>query len=947
MKSMMIKRNYKCLLLADVNSDILMLRPKLDAKEISIKWMLNVTDNSEKNYLSNNFDVILVDLELWKNNAEEKFKKLHSLSDKTPIIIIHNDDQEEKAFSLVEVGVWDAFSKTRISHKLLLYSIRQALLRKKTEKELSQAEERFKTLSSFAFNWEYWQDPDGSLRYVSPSCKEITGYSPEEFLEQPSLYKTIICMEDRKNFSDHYKKRAHSEGIQTINFRIRKKDGSVSWIEHRCQEALDSHGKFLGVRVSCKDLTEIKKADKELELSEERFQALIHSAQDAIMVTEVNTGIIIDANKKSEDLTGLPIEKIIGMHHANLYPQENKDQYSEFFYKRVENNEPLFEDIYIYNVNGRKIPVEISSSIAKIQDKSIILDIFRDISERKKNEQQLLKLSLAVEQSPASVVITNTTGVIEYVNDKFIETTQYTRKEAYGKKISILKSGKTSKECYENLWATITAGKNWKGEFLNTKKNGEHFWEFTSISPIKAKDGTITHFLTLKQDITSKKDEEKRLLHQANYDGLTDLPNRTLALDRIKQAIFRAKREKTSVGFMFIDLDKFKIVNDTLGHDVGDKLLIEAANRLNKCVRESDTVARFGGDEFLIVLPGLETLSNAAILARRLLQIFLSPFIIDNREIFIGLSIGITGFPNDGNDAQILLRNADTAMYEAKEASRNTYRFYTEKMNLQAVERMSIEYNLRHALEKNEFVVFYQPILDMEQKLMGLEVLLRWNNDALGSISPVTFIPLAEETGLIIPIGKWILEQSCKQVKEWIVKFGHPLRLAINVSSRQFREKDLVKTVSDTLEENNFPPELLELEITERLLLEDAPRTKAILNSLSSLKVRLSIDDFGTGYSALSYLKKFPFNTVKIDRSFVNDIGTDRQSDTLTRTIIAMANGLGLEVVGEGVEKIEQFKFLKAHNCNLVQGFYFSKPLPASDFFNFMTDHWKSFEGKA
>lgn len=938
---MAIKR-YNCLLVASIDSDVLILKSALNINEIIIEWKPSVPEEWDKLVIREKFDIILIDLGVWNDaSVVKEFKSLYTRSGGVPIIIINDDESENAAMSLVELGAWDCFTKSSMNKKMLLHSMRHALINKNTGDALQRSEMRFKTLSKFAFNWEYWQDPDGSIRYVSPSCKEVTGYSAEEFMREPSLYKMIVFLEDRKIFSDHYKKRMETKGLQKIQFRIRRKDGSVCWIEHRSQEILDSKGKFLGVRVSCRDLTELKRADKELKSSEKRFQSLIQSAQDSIFITEVETGVIIDANKKAEELTGRPIHEIIGLTHFDLYPDNKREEYARLFSKRVKENRPSPDILLIQKKDNSLVPVEVSSSIAEMQNKLIILDIYKDISERRKNEQQLLKLSTAVEQSPAAVIITDINGIIEYVNDRFVESTQYNREEVYGQNVNILRSGQTPKEQYRSLWATITSGKKWRGEFLNKKKTGDLFWEYTSISPIINEEKEITHYLAVKQDLTAKKEEEKRLMHQANYDALTNLPNRTLALDRINQAIYRAKREHACVGVMFIDLDRFKIVNDTLGHDMGDKLLVQAADRLLECVRESDTVARFGGDEFLIVMPNLESLSNSAVLARRTLQSFMAPFIIDNRQIFVGLSIGITGYPTDGNNAQILLRNADTAMYQAKEASRNTYRFYTDEMNTKAVERMNIESKLRYALEKNELSIFYQPIMDLNRKMIGMEVLLRWTNPELGSIPPNEFIPLSEETGLIIPIGKWMIVNACKQVKMWNDQLGMDFRLAINVSSRQFRETDLVKTVADVLKENDFNPRLLELEITERLLMEDAPRTNAMLNALSQMGVRLSIDDFGTGYSSLSYLKKFPFNTLKIDRSFVSDVMNGDESATLTKTIISMAHSLGLEVVAEGVEVEDQLNFLKENHCDLLQGYFFSRPIPAEEFIGFIKENHK------
>ncbi len=810
----MPSKNFKCLLIADYNSDVLLIRSTLGIEEIALEWMSEIPQTVTPEALQTKFDIILLDLDFWKSDFIMKFNKLAEQTEGIPIIVLNSLEKEAIALSLNKFGAWDTMTKPQITKKTLLQSIRHAVTYRKCREELQNSELRFKSLSQFSFNWEYWQDPDGSMRYVSPACEEITGYTAEEFIQQPSLHKMIIAIEDKKIFSDHIKRREHTKGFLKVRFRIRKKDGSYCLIEHRCQEILDPDGRYLGLRVSCRDLSELR------------------------------------------------------------------------------------------------------------------------------IKEQLRNLSTAVEQSPASIIITNIEGTIEYVNNWFIETTGYSRDDVYEQNVSILKSGKTPKDLYKDLWATITAGKKWMGEIYNKKKDGEFFWEYCSISPIIDDENNITHFLAVKQDITAQKEEEKQLIHQANYDTLTDLPNRSLALDRIDQAISMAKRKNTIVGVMFVDLDQFKIVNDTLGHEMGDKLLVEAAQRLKECCRESDTVARFGGDEFLVVMPGLESLDDTSILARRILESFQIPFQLGNQQAFVGLSIGITGYPLDGNDAQILLRNADTAMYHAKEASRNTYRFYTTEMNSKAVERMNMEGYLRAALKNKEFLIYYQPIMNMRKVIVGLECLLRWNSPELGMVSPMNFIPLAEETGIINSIGEWMLHEACSQVKLWMDKVKKPLRLAINVSSRQFREGTLLNTIDEALKESDFPSHLLELEITERMLLQDVPQTTLMLTDLHNRGVRLAIDDFGTGYSSLSYLKKYPFTTLKIDKAFISEVTVNDDSSTITKTIISMGHSLGLEVVGEGVETAEQLTYLKNNHCDLVQGFYFSKPLPADKFLNLLGEYY-------
>ncbi|MDP8212609.1 MAG: EAL domain-containing protein [Candidatus Zapsychrus exili] len=558
------------------------------------------------------------------------------------------------------------------------------------------------------------------------------------------------------------------------------------------------------------------------------------------------------------------------------------------------------------------------------------------MSKRKSSEDVNRRLSMAVEQSPASVVISNTEGIIEYINSKFIEVTGYTAKDVIGESVDILKSEHISDKQYKNIWKKVYSDGEWSGELCATKKNGEMLWEHVTVTPIKDSVGVITHSLIVKEDVTAKKEYEKRLEHQANFDTLTDLPNRVLAIDRLSQALIRAKRLKNIVAVMFVDLDQFKHINDTLGHSLGDMLLLEASRRLKSVIRDSDTIARLGGDEFLVILSDLNTVIQAEIVAKKILTIFNNPFMLDRHEIFITASIGITIYPDDGNDPNVLLRNSDTAMYRAKEISRNTSQFFTSQMNELSNRRVEIESQLRHALERKELFLEYQPVIEISSgKLLGAEALLRWNNVKLGSMPPVSFIPLAEETGLIIPIGQWVLDTACAQMKDWQNKLKRPLKIAVNVSSRQFKGGDLVEGVSKALSKNRLSAECLDLEITEGLLIENIDKTNETLNYFNKMGVKISIDDFGIGYSSLNYVRQFPFSTLKIDKSFVKDILEDTQTAALIKAIISMAHDLDLKVIAEGVENEEQLAYLRFQGCDQVQGYYLSRPLAVDKFLEY------------
>jgi diguanylate cyclase (GGDEF)-like protein len=437
----------------------------------------------------------------------------------------------------------------------------------------------------------------------------------------------------------------------------------------------------------------------------------------------------------------------------------------------------------------------------------------------------------------------------------------------------------------------------------------------------------------VKEDITIRKSYEEQLLRQANYDSLTDLPNRLLALDRLSLALAYAKRHELDVAVLFVDLDNFKRINDTLGHEVGDKLLVEVAKRFSRVMRDGDTVARLGGDEFLVVVPDVEGPKEVEKISEKIIDVLTQPIELEGREIYIGASVGVSLYPDDGKDSSILMRNADAAMYIAKDSGRNTYRFFTSAMNDSSRRRLETEPHLRLALDKNELSLHFQPqVSAVSGNIEGMEALLRWNNPVLGQVPPDFFISLAEDIGVIHKIGAWVLEKACRQACVWNKQLGSPLRVAVNVSPLQFRDPGLVDTVQSVLDETGLAPELLELELTEGLLMDSNPEKEEMLRNLKALGLTLTMDDFGTGYSSLSYLRRFPFDVLKIDRSFIRDVIVDQADADLTHSIITMARVLKLQVVAEGVETEEQLRFLQLHGCDLIQGYLVGRPVPASEF---------------
>jgi len=574
-----------------------------------------------------------------------------------------------------------------------------------------------------------------------------------------------------------------------------------------------------------------------------------------------------------------------------------------------------------------------SQTIPWFETRRVRMEVATDITERKLAADEL-RLSAAVFDTAAeAVMITDRNNKIQKVNPAFCEITGYSESEVHGKTPTILASGRHDETFYQQMWNSLQTYGNWQGEIWNRKKSGEIYIEWLSLSAVFNKNGTLKHYVSMFSDITKRKRDEEKILYQANFDFLTGLPNRNLFLDRFSRAIQQSKRDGSSIALMFIDLDQFKYVNDTLGHVAGDQLLQEASRRLTEIMRSSDTVARLGGDEFTVLIPNVKELTLVEDIANRILQELSQRYIIDGNDAFISASVGVTVFPDDGDDVDSLMRNADSAMYRAKDNGRNTLQYFTLEMNEQAKRRRFLETALRKAITKKQLMLHYQPILDtVSGVLRGAEALIRWNLPEHGNVYPDEFIPLAEDTGLIVPIGEWILETACEAATRWRPSDAPAPHIAINLSSRQFQRENIAELVQHTIKKTGITPSRITLEITESILLTDDTETLDTLHQLRDMGVEIAIDDFGTGYSSLSYLKRVPVSILKIDRSFVNGLPNDAEDVALVEAILAMAHSLNLKVVAEGVETKEQHEFLRSRHCDMVQGYYFSRPVPENEF---------------
>ena len=537
-----------------------------------------------------------------------------------------------------------------------------------------------------------------------------------------------------------------------------------------------------------------------------------------------------------------------------------------------------------------------------------------------------------VDTNALAIIVADTKLNMIYVNEAFQKMSGYCRDEVLGKNPRMLYSERNDPDLFKTLKKDLQ-NDYWQGEVWGVRKGGEECPAWTYIHAIKDNAGKVTHYAATLFDLTLFKQNEQRLEHMAHYDILTNLPNRSLMFDRLNQAIRSAKRHRNTVAVMLLDVDRFKEVNDTLGHHIGDQLLVQTAVRLIGCVRETDTVARMGGDEFLAILPEIGSASNVVHMAEKFIEALSTPFKIEEHEVFVSGSVGMTMYPNDSEDAHMLVKNADTAMYHAKAQGKNNFKFFTEEINKSTIERFRLESRFRRALEKLEFQLNYQPKVDIRSgKIAGMEALLRWFHPDQGHVNPALFIPLAEETGLEVQLGEWALKEACRQNKEWQEEGLPPLRVSVNLSARHFHKKDLPDIVGGILEETGLAPEHLMLEITEGTIIEKVEETVETLKKFKTMRIGVSIDDFGTGYSSLNYLNRFSIDELKIDKTFVSDILNEHDSRKVITAIIALAHNLNLRVVAEGVETKEQFDFLKGRDCDEIQGYYLSRPLSSEAF---------------
>lgn len=687
-------------------------------------------------------------------------------------------------------------------------------------------------------------------------------------------------------------------------------------------------------------MTQVDERGDQLRRSEKFVKTVLDTAADAIMtIVYTEDGCSIrSANAEAVNIFAYSLDQLINMKLEKIIDIEKGVSSCSFIEARL--NSLTKNDTAINNINdeatgirnqGEKFPMEIKITEIGLEQQRVFVLLIRDITIKKQIENELKMAASVMHSALEGVVITDKDNQIIAVNPAFTSITGYTSEEVIGKNPRILSSGQHDLKFYIEMWRSIFSSDSWQGEIWDRRKNGEVFPKWMSISVIRDSYGGINNYIAIFSDITERKITEKRLHQLAHYDPLTQLPNRLLFADRLSQSIAQAERHGKRLALMFLDLDHFKLINDTLGHDLGDELLKQVSARISDSVRESDTVARIAGDEFTIILPDITNTYDADSVAAKIVSILAEPFVLNNKERFTGVSIGISLYPDDADNVDELIKYADVAMYRAKAQGRNNYQQYQKVMSEGVSRRLELETQLRGALERDEFRIYYQPQVDLNSgKIIGVEALLRWFTDKNTIISPVEFIPIAEETGLIRTIGEWVIERACIQLNKWSSEGLSHLRIAVNVSSQQFSDNnmhfpDMVKAY---LHQYKIDASKIEFELTESAMLDHPEHTVEVFEELSKMGIHLAMDDFGTGYSSLSQLRLLPFDTIKIDKSFVCDITENPDDEDLARSIVAISKTLKRIVLAEGVETKDQLDSIIEMGCDVAQGYYFSKPLP-------------------
>ena len=881
------------------------------------------------------WDVVLSDLSSTHLGAFEALALLKERDVDMPFLIVSEALGEETAIRAMKAGAQNCIPRASLVRlcPILERELREAQIRRErrnAQRALSESELRFRTLAESAPDAILTVDAVGTLLFINRAAGQVFGYPVAALIGQPVT--SLI-----PDYRPHRPRTAEDGGPVRHSATGRHANGRVLPLEISFGE-LPRDGKRL-TTVFVRDLAEKTRAEQALRESEERFRRAAMMSSD----------LVHECVRESGEISWFgDVDRILGYGEGefprtmeawsrSIHP-EDRGRVTSALDHHWETGEPFFEEYRIQRKDGELLHWHHTGTLLAGADGSSprSLGTVTDVSSRREIEEALRlsekRYRTLFERNLAGVYRSTLEGRILDCNESFARIFGYASRE------EVLRQAAwdfyVRPEDREAALAKLLERQSLSNyELCLKRKDGSTVWVLESESLIEGPDGRLSVIEGTAIDITERKRAEEQVKHLAFHDPLTNLPNRLLFNDRLTLAVAQAHRHSQRLAVLFLDLDRFKVINDSLGHSVGDELLRQVAERIQESVREGDTVARLGGDEFTLLVPGITAEEDAAKIARKICDAIHAPFWIDGRELFVTTSVGVSVYPSDGHDAETLVRNADSAMYRAKEQGRDNYQLYTPAMNAKAVERLSLESRLRQAVANDELELHFQPFIDLKTaEVLGAEALLRWKHPELGMIPPGEFIPIAELSGLIVPIGEWVLKTACAEARKWHENGFPTLSVSVNLSTRQFQQADLVSQVTNALAETGLEPDKLDLEITESNAMQNAEHSINTLWGLKKQGVRISMDDFGTGYSSLNYLKRFPIDRIKLDQSFVRDLPGDKDDAAIAMAVIAMGRSLELAVIAEGVETEEQLAFLQGHDCDQLQGFLLSRPLPPEAF---------------
>lgn len=880
-------------------------------------------------------NIALVDINLGQDSGLELIRELKAIRSDVVCITMTAYRNAEQTPEAVRSGT-DDFLYKPMDPSSFLKTVRRHLNHQQLLHDRIEAERRFRGVFTETFQLLFLLDNDGRLTEANETALAFVGAEENDVVGLPFEESPWWrAAEKTENLRSALSSAKLGEFVR-YETEMCDADGVITPMDFSLKPILNENREVVLIIAESRDLTEHKLAEKAVRDSEEQFRLLLESTTSGIYGID-RDGSCTFANSRCLELLGYDDAKeVLGKNAHELFHHSRSDGVAYpvtqcSIYKAIHAGESINHSDEVYwRKDGSCFPVDFQAAPIR-RDGGIVGAViaFSDITERKEAEKKLVLANIVTESAAEGILVTDENANIVDANPAFCRLTGFNLDEVLGINPYALMSDKNDSQLEKEMRRSLVKSGAWLGEIIHKRKNGKDLPLRASISAAKQPSGKISHFVGLYTDISDIKHAEARLERLAHYDSLTNLPNRMLFNQRLEIALSSARRHGRHIAVLFIDLDRFKQVNDTLGHKYGDQLLVEVSRRLLEIVRKEDTVARLSGDEFTIILSELTEPGLADYVAKRVVETLGHPFFLQGDPIYIGASVGVALYPGDGLDAETLLRNADIAMYSAKKNGKSNYQFFDEHMDARSKEKLTLEIGLRHALEMRVLHLSYQPKYELvTNRIVGIEALLRWDSPELGSVSPEKFIPIAEDTGLIIPIGEFVIKEACWQAKKW-QDYLPGVPVAVNLSTRQFRDENLLPFIETTLREIGLSPDLLELELTESLVMDDMERNTRVLSKLKDIGLKISIDDFGTGYSSLSYIKRLPIDTVKIDKSFVLDVTEDMDDKAIVSTIITMAKNMNLYVIAEGVETEEQLNYLRQEGCHQAQGFLLGQPLSA------------------